>query len=110
MATDFNALVNKAMGKVEEPEEEAPTKKPRSFVEYVVPDDGYSEELWPPKLQFRPVIGDMVESIGGKRLVITEVTHKLNEYEDPIVQLRLGRDKGDSSGTSGGGKLDEAGA
>ena len=52
----------------------------------------------------------MVESVGGKRLVIIEVTHKLNEYEDPIVQLKLARDKGGSSGTSGGGKLGEDGA
>ena len=108
--SDFNELVNHAMGKVSEKEEEAPAKKPRSFVEYIIPEGDYSQELWPPKLQFRPVIGDMVESIGGKRLVIMEVTHKLNDYEDPIVQLRLGRDKGGSSGTSGGGKLDEAGA
>jgi len=103
--TDFNELVNQAMGKTAAPEVETHPKKGRSSIEYLINEDGYTMELWPPKLLYRPVVGDSIESVAGRKLVVVEVIHKLNEDERPIVVLVLKRDDGGQEGTSGGGRL-----
>ena len=103
MPSDFNDMVNEAMGKTSAPEVETVPKKGRSSIEYMINEDGYTMELWPPKLLYRPVVGDSIESVAGRKLVVTEVIHKLDEEERPIVLLVLARDKGGQSETSGGG-------
>ena len=49
---DFNDMVNEAMGKTSTPEVETAPKKGRSSIEYMINEDGYTMELWPPKLLY----------------------------------------------------------
>ena len=101
---DFNDAVNAAMGNLPTPEVDTRPTKGKSSIEYLINEEGYTMELWPPKLLYRPVVGDSIESVAGRKLIVLEVIHKLNEDEKPIVLLVLGRDKGGQSPTSGGGE------
>lgn len=100
---EFDGAVKKAHGIVDEVEDQGPPKI-RSMIEYIVVGEGYSEEKWPPRLLYRPVVGDKVESQNGRKLLINEVTHKQNTWNDPVIVLTLGRDLGGQHGTSGGGE------
>jgi hypothetical protein len=54
--------------------------------------DNYEREEWPMDFIFPPKVGDYVESISGKRLMVCCVTHTWNKRDNcPFVEIELTR-------------------
>ncbi|KKM02688.1 hypothetical protein LCGC14_1781920 [marine sediment metagenome] len=43
--------------------------------------DDYSREDWPTEFSCRPMVGDVVQSCGGKELKVVRVTHRASPLD-----------------------------
>ena len=57
-------------------------------------------DMWPSYFACRPMVGDLVESTAGRRLIIKEVIHTI-ENSSAIIRVSLGKDTGTSEPEAG---------
>jgi len=62
----------------------------------------HTRDMWPSYVCCRPMVGDIVESVNGRKLIIREVVHSI-EGNGAVLRLVLSKDKGGYHPESGGG-------
>ena len=99
--SDFDKSVKRAQADLNPRSAKKPiasAKKYRPPVSYTVLVDGYNQEVWPTTFSHSPKTGDFVESNSGKKLRISEITHR-----NGGITITLARDLGGSTAMEGAG-------
>lgn len=59
-------------------------------------------DMFPSYVCCRPMVGDLMESVNGRKLIITEVIHSI-EGSSAVLKIILSKDKGGYHPETGGG-------
>jgi hypothetical protein len=98
---EFDKIVKKAQAEIDPRSAKTPmlsAAKYRLPVSYAILVDGYNQETWPTTFLHSPKTGDFVESNSGKKLRISEITHRHGG-----ITITLARDLGGSTAMEGAG-------
>ena len=97
---EFDKIVKKAQAEIDPRSAKTPmpSAKYRLPVSYAILVDGYNQETWPTTFSHSPKTGDFVESNSGKKLRISEITHR-----NGGITITLARNLGGSTAMEGAG-------